>query len=62
MRSRSGLKWMLLLAAAVVLVVALAVVWAVAPNEGRGPLLLAAGGLVAVMYGALYAIQRRRHW
>jgi hypothetical protein len=64
MQRRSRRAWILVLGAllAVVLVLALGVVWAVAPEEARGLLLLVGGVLTAAVYVALYALQRREHW
>lgn len=46
----------------VALVVLLAVIWAAAPEDLRGPLMLVGGMFAAVTYLVLYAVQRRRHW
>lgn len=54
--------WVWLGSVALILLVAVAVIWVVAPEETRGGFLLVAGAATAALYGALYAGQRRRHW
>ena len=61
MRSQSRAPWTLILGVTVVAIV-LGAVWALAPEEARGLLMLAAGAISVALYLALYAIQRRRHW
>ena len=51
-----------LIAVTVIVVVALAAIWAAAPEDLRGLLLLAAGAITLAVCGALYLIERRRHW
>lgn len=62
MSVRTGHSWIPLVAVPVIVVVTFAVIWAAAPEDLRGLLLLAAGVIAAAVYGALYLIQRRRHW
>ena len=54
--------WALILGASVVTIVALAVVWAAAPEGIRGVLILVGGVLCAVATVGGYAIERRVHW
>jgi len=61
MRSQSRRPWILILGAMVVAIF-LGAVWAVAPEDARGLLMLAGGAITVAVYLALYAIQRRRHW
>ena len=61
MRSQSRSPWTLILGVTVVAIV-LGAVWVFAPEEARGPLMLAAGAATVALYLALYAIERRRHW
>ena len=62
MRRRSRPPWILILGGTVAVVIVLGAVWAVAPEDARGLLMLAGGALTVAVYLALYAIQRRRHW
>ena len=43
-------------------IIVLWAVWAIAPEDVRGLLMVAGGAVTAVAYLVLYAIQRRRHW
>lgn len=62
MRSQARLPWILILGAMVAVAIVLGAVWAVAPEDARGLLMLAGGAITVAVYVALYAIQRRRHW
>ena len=62
MRSQSGPSWILVLGGFVVVAIVLGAIWAVAPEDARGLLLLAGGAITVAVYLALSAIQRRRHW
>jgi quinol-cytochrome oxidoreductase complex cytochrome b subunit len=62
MRSQSRPSWILVLGGIVVAAVVLGAVWAMAPEDARGLLMLAGGAITVAVYLALYAIQRRRHW
>lgn len=62
MQDRLRLRWILTLGGVAAVAVVLGVVWAVAPEDTRGMLMLAGGALTAAVYVVLYAIQRRRHW
>jgi quinol-cytochrome oxidoreductase complex cytochrome b subunit len=62
MRSQSRLPWILIFGAIVAVAIVLGAVWAVAPEDARGLLMLAGGTITVAVYLALYAIQRRRHW
>jgi hypothetical protein len=55
-------SWILILAASVVCVVAMAAVWAAAPDDVRAWLMLAGGVFYAVTIVGGYAIERRVHW
>jgi len=61
MESQARLAWMAVLAALLGVVV-LALIWAAAPEDVRGALMLFGGVLTLLVYVALYAIQRRHHW
>lgn len=54
--------WLLILGAFVVIVGAMAAVWAAAPEDIRGVLMLVGGVLYAVTVVSGYAIERRVHW
>jgi hypothetical protein len=54
--------WTLFVGASIVIVVAMAAVWAAAPQDVRGALLLVGGALYAVTIIGGYAIERRVHW
>jgi hypothetical protein len=45
-----------------VLVVSIGAIWAVAPEGARGLVHLVGGAVIAVLYVAVHALQRRRHW
>lgn len=62
MRRQSRQGWTMLLALAAVAVLALALVWAAAPEDLRGLYLLVGAIVTGLVYGVLYAIQVRRHW
>jgi len=62
MRSQSRPPWILILGAMVAVAIVLGAVWAVAPEDARGLLMLAGGAITVAVYLALYVIQRRRHW
>jgi quinol-cytochrome oxidoreductase complex cytochrome b subunit len=62
MRSQSRPPWILILGGTVVVAIVLGAIWAVAPEDARGLLMLAGGAITVAVYLALYAIQRRRHW
>jgi hypothetical protein len=62
MRSQSRPSWILILGGAVAVAIVLGAIWAVAPGDARGLLMLAGGAITVAVYLALYAIQRRRHW
>jgi NaMN:DMB phosphoribosyltransferase len=62
MRRRSSPLWILILGGTVAVAIVLGAVWAVAPADARGLLMLAGGALTVAVYVVLYAIQRRRHW
>jgi uncharacterized membrane protein len=47
---------------AVVLALALMIVWAAAPEIILVPVLLVVVAAELILYGVLYALQRRRHW
>jgi hypothetical protein len=55
-------RWFPQLAAAVLLVVAFAVLWTVAPEDLRGLVLLGGAALTATTYVAIYVVERSRHW
>lgn len=59
---RTGPTWIAIIAVMVILVVAVAAIWTAAPEDLRGWLLLAGGAITVAVYGALYVLQRRRHW
>ena len=48
--------------ASVAVLVALAILWALTPEDLRGFFLLAAMVLTVLLYGGLYVVERRRHW
>ena len=52
----------LVLAASIVIMVAMAAVWAIAPEDVRGMLLLAGGLLWAAAIVGGYVVERRVHW
>jgi hypothetical protein len=60
MRSQSRPPWILILGGTVAIV--LGAIWAVAPEDARGLLILAGAAMTVAVYLAMYAIQRRRHW
>lgn len=62
MRSQSRPPWILVLGGAVVVAIVLGAIWAVAPEDARGLLVLVGGLITLAVYLALYAIQRRGHW
>jgi hypothetical protein len=62
MARRSRRLWVLVLWASGVIIVAMAAVWAVAPEDVRGVLLLVGGVISAVTIVGGYAIERRVHW
>ena len=62
MSSRIGPMWIPLITFTVIVVVAFAAIWGAAPEDLRGWLLLAAGVVSVLVYGAIYTIQRHRHW
>ncbi len=59
---RGGRRWFPLVAAAAVLVVAFAVIWAAAPDDLRGLILVVGGAITAATYAAVYVLQRHIHW
>jgi hypothetical protein len=62
MAHRSRRSWILILAASVVVIIAMAAVWAAAPEDLRGVLILIGGVFcVATIVGG-YAIERHVHW
>jgi len=62
MRNQSRPPWILILGGIVVVAIVLGAIWAVAPEDARGLLMLAGGAMAVAVYLALFAIQRRRHW
>ena len=54
--------WVLVLGATVVIIVAMAAVWAAAPEGIRGVLMLVGGALYVVTIVGGYAVERRIHW
>lgn len=54
--------WVLSLGASVVIIVTMAAVWAAAPEDIRGLLMLVGGLIYAVTVVGGYAIERRVHW
>ncbi len=62
MRNQSRPPWILVLGGIVVVAIVLATIWAMAPEDARGLLMLAGGAITVAVYLALFAIQRRRHW
>jgi hypothetical protein len=62
MHSQSRPPWILILGGTVAVAIVLGAIWAVAPEDARGLLMLAGGAITVAVYLALYAIQRRRHW
>lgn len=62
MHHRSPSTWILILGGAVAVVIVLGVVWAIAPEDVRGLLMLAGGAMTVALYLALYAVERHRHW
>jgi hypothetical protein len=55
-------SWVLILAASVVIIAAMAALWASAPEDLRGVLMLVGGVFWAVMIVGGYAIERHVHW
>ena len=62
MSIRTGRTGIPIIAVALIIVVGVAAIWAVTPEDLRGLLLLTAGVVAAAAYGALFVIERRRHW
>jgi hypothetical protein len=62
MAGRQGRSWVQFVIAAAILLIAFAVTWAAAPEDLRGPMLLAAGVVTAALYVGLFAVERARHW
>ena len=62
MRRPSRPRWILVLGAIVAVAIVVGAVWAVAPEDARGFLMLAGGAITVAAYLALFAVQRRRHW
>lgn len=62
MPRRSRRASILLLGGTVALVIVLGAIWAVAPEDVRGLLLLAWAVLTVTVYLALFVVQRRCHW
>ena len=55
-------SWVLILAASVVIIVAMAAVWAAAPDDLRGVLILVGGVFYVVTIVGCYAIEHHVHW
>jgi len=62
MKRRDRRSWILILGGTVAIVVAMALIWAVASADLRGPLLLLGGVVAAVTCVSIYVIERRVHW
>jgi hypothetical protein len=55
-------SWVLILAASVGIIVAMAAVWAAAPDDLRGVLILVGGVFYVVTIVGGYAIEHHVHW
>ena len=55
-------SWVLIPAASVVIIVAMAAVWAAAPDDLRGVLILVGGVFYVVTIVGGYAIEHHVHW
>ena len=62
MAGRQGRSWVQFVVAAAILFIAFAIIWTAAPEDVRGPMLLAAGVITAAVYLGVFALQRARHW
>jgi NaMN:DMB phosphoribosyltransferase len=62
MHRQSLPPWILILGGIVAIAVVLGAIWAAAPDDVRGLLMLAGGAMTLAVYLALLAIERRRHW
>jgi hypothetical protein len=62
MAHRSRRSWILILAASVVVIIAMAAVWAAAPEDLRGVLILIGGVFCVATTVGGYAIERHVHW
>lgn len=62
MHAQPGSHLFMPIVGAVVLALALMFVWAAAPEIILVPVLLVVVAAELILYGVLYALQRRRHW
>jgi hypothetical protein len=62
MARRSRRTLVLILGATVLVALLLAIVWAAAPDDLRGSLMLAGGVVAVATYAGLYVIERDEHW
>jgi hypothetical protein len=62
MERRSRRKWLPILAATVVVVLVMAAIWAAAPEDVRGLLMVVGGVFYGVAVVGGYVVERRLHW
>jgi hypothetical protein len=62
MERQSRRRWLLILGATVVIVLVMGVIWAAAPEDLRGFLLVVGGVFYLVTVVGVFVIERRTHW
>ncbi len=62
MKRQARGRWLLILGSTVVIVLVMAAIWAAAPEDVRGLLLVVGGVFYIVTVVGVFVIERRMHW